>query len=204
MDRIDRGDRLTPAEIRELAGTPDILSLGMLADAVAARLHGTRVTFLRVADLAFDGVGRERAAGGARSPAHRYPDRPRRSRHGRRDGKERGRRSHGRRLLLGRCRSVERREFGRSSADATAPGRTGRDCGAASRHHRRSGCGRAKPEDARDSNSCVSRSARLPPMNARTCCSCASELQDAHGSFNRSIRFRDARPPSGRRPDTRT
>ena len=30
-------------EIRELAATPDILSLGMLADALRRRLHGTRV-----------------------------------------------------------------------------------------------------------------------------------------------------------------
>jgi len=56
MDRIGRGDRLAPEEIRELAGTPDILSLGMLADTLRRRLHDTRVTFLRVAELASDGV----------------------------------------------------------------------------------------------------------------------------------------------------
>ena len=56
MDRINRGDRLSPAEIRELADTPDILSLGMLADAVRRKMHGTRATFVRVADLAFDAV----------------------------------------------------------------------------------------------------------------------------------------------------
>ena len=54
MDRINRGDRLSPAEIRELADTPDILSLGMLADAVRRKMHGTRATFVRVADVAFD------------------------------------------------------------------------------------------------------------------------------------------------------
>jgi aminodeoxyfutalosine synthase len=56
MERIERGGRLTPAEIGELAGTPDILSLGMLADTLRRRLHGTRVTFLRVTDVAFDAV----------------------------------------------------------------------------------------------------------------------------------------------------
>ena len=54
MDRIARGDRLTPEEIHELARTPDILSLGMLADTLRRRLRDTRVTFLRVAELAFD------------------------------------------------------------------------------------------------------------------------------------------------------
>ena len=54
MDRVSRGDRLSPEEIRELGTTPDILSLGMLADTVRRRLHGTRATFLRVADVPFD------------------------------------------------------------------------------------------------------------------------------------------------------
>jgi hypothetical protein len=56
MDRINRGDRLTPEEILELSATPDILSLGMLADALRRRLHDTRVTFVRVAERAFDSV----------------------------------------------------------------------------------------------------------------------------------------------------
>jgi aminodeoxyfutalosine synthase len=51
MDRIGRGERLTADEIHELAATPDILSLGMLADTLRRRLHDTRVTFLRVAQL---------------------------------------------------------------------------------------------------------------------------------------------------------
>jgi aminodeoxyfutalosine synthase len=54
LDRINAGERLTPSEIAELARTPDILSLGMLADALRRRLHGTRVTYLRVASCAFD------------------------------------------------------------------------------------------------------------------------------------------------------
>jgi aminodeoxyfutalosine synthase len=54
MDRIARGDRLTPEEIHDLATTPDILSLGMLADTLRRRLRDRRVTFLRVAEFAFD------------------------------------------------------------------------------------------------------------------------------------------------------
>ena len=54
VDRVTAGERLSADEIRELARTPDILPLGMLADALRRRLHGTRVTFLRVASCAFD------------------------------------------------------------------------------------------------------------------------------------------------------
>jgi aminodeoxyfutalosine synthase len=54
IDRVAAGERLTADEIRSLARTPDILPLGMLADALRRRLHGTRVTYLRVANCAFD------------------------------------------------------------------------------------------------------------------------------------------------------
>jgi aminodeoxyfutalosine synthase len=54
IDRISAGERLTADEIRTLAQTPDILPLGMLADALRRRLHGTRATFVRVAACAFD------------------------------------------------------------------------------------------------------------------------------------------------------
>ena len=53
-ERIAAGQPLTPDEIRRLAASPDILTLGMLADAAKRRVHGTRVTFLRVAVCAFD------------------------------------------------------------------------------------------------------------------------------------------------------
>ena len=49
IDRINAGERLSPDDIRELARTPDILPLGMLADALRRRLHGSRATFVRVA-----------------------------------------------------------------------------------------------------------------------------------------------------------
>jgi CofH/MqnC-like protein len=54
IDRISAGERLPADDIRELARTPDILPLGMLADALRRRLHGSRTTFLRVASCALD------------------------------------------------------------------------------------------------------------------------------------------------------
>ena len=54
IERISSGERLSADEIRDLARSPDILPLGMLADALRRRLHGTRATFLRVAACAFD------------------------------------------------------------------------------------------------------------------------------------------------------
>ena len=54
IERVTAGDRLAAPEIAELAATPDILPLGMLADALRRRLHGTQVTYLRVASCACD------------------------------------------------------------------------------------------------------------------------------------------------------
>ena len=53
-ERIAAGERLTADELRDLAATPDILSIGMLADEMRRRAHGTRVSFARVATCAFD------------------------------------------------------------------------------------------------------------------------------------------------------
>lgn len=52
--RLAGGERLTHAEIEELAATHDILAVGMLADEARRRMLGTRVTFVRVACCAFD------------------------------------------------------------------------------------------------------------------------------------------------------
>lgn len=54
LERVAAGDRLPAEVIKELAAEPDILPLGMLADACRRRLHGTRATYLRVACCAFD------------------------------------------------------------------------------------------------------------------------------------------------------
>jgi aminodeoxyfutalosine synthase len=52
--RIAAGERLTVDDVQQLATTHDILSVGMLADEVRRRAHGTRVTFVRVACCAYD------------------------------------------------------------------------------------------------------------------------------------------------------
>jgi aminodeoxyfutalosine synthase len=49
--RLAQGRRLTEDEIGSLAATHDIIALGMVADEVRRRRHGTRTTFLRVADV---------------------------------------------------------------------------------------------------------------------------------------------------------
>lgn len=54
LERIAAGERLSADDIRELARTPDLLPLGMLADALRRRLHANRTTFVRVATCAFD------------------------------------------------------------------------------------------------------------------------------------------------------
>ncbi len=54
MDLVSAGDPLSAGDLSQLASTPDILPLGMLADVVRRRLHGTQVTYLRVALCAFD------------------------------------------------------------------------------------------------------------------------------------------------------
>ena len=54
LDRIATGGDLRPGELAELSSAPDILRVGMLADALRRRLHGTRATFVRVATVAVD------------------------------------------------------------------------------------------------------------------------------------------------------
>ncbi len=54
LERVSAGENLSAADITELASA-DILSVGMLADAVRRRLRGTQVTYVRVAACPFDG-----------------------------------------------------------------------------------------------------------------------------------------------------
>jgi aminodeoxyfutalosine synthase len=53
-ERVSAGERLTAAELTELAQTPDVLRIGMLSDETRRRMHGTRVTYLRVASYPYD------------------------------------------------------------------------------------------------------------------------------------------------------
>jgi aminodeoxyfutalosine synthase len=54
LERISAGDRLSASEITAVVDAPDILPLGMLADALRRRLRGTRVTYIRVAGRTLD------------------------------------------------------------------------------------------------------------------------------------------------------
>jgi len=54
LDRVTAGERLTADDLAELAATPDILPLGMLADTVRRSLHGSQITYVRVALCGFD------------------------------------------------------------------------------------------------------------------------------------------------------
>jgi len=54
LERVSAGERLDADVLAQLASTPDILQLGMLADIVRRAQHGARVTYLRVALCAFD------------------------------------------------------------------------------------------------------------------------------------------------------
>jgi aminodeoxyfutalosine synthase len=53
-ERLAAGERLTQSDVEALATESDILAVGMLADEVRKRAHGTRVTFVRVACCSFD------------------------------------------------------------------------------------------------------------------------------------------------------
>ncbi len=55
LARLDAGSALTADEIQELGASPDIVSLGMLADTLRRKLRGGTTTYLRVACCAFDG-----------------------------------------------------------------------------------------------------------------------------------------------------
>ena len=54
LERVSTGERLDAVELAQLAETPDILQLGMLADTVRRRIHGAQVTYVRVALCPFD------------------------------------------------------------------------------------------------------------------------------------------------------
>jgi hypothetical protein len=51
MARVTAGERLDAGVLARLEAAPDILALGMLADAARRRLHGADATFVRVAEV---------------------------------------------------------------------------------------------------------------------------------------------------------
>jgi hypothetical protein len=66
LERIDAGERLPADDVHALASTPDILPLGMLADALRKKMHGTAATYLRVASCRFDAAFSEAVPPAAR------------------------------------------------------------------------------------------------------------------------------------------
>jgi aminodeoxyfutalosine synthase len=65
VEQIEAGGRLSPEEVEELWQSPDILPIGMLADTLRRRMHGTRASYLRVASLPLDGPFTADAIGAA-------------------------------------------------------------------------------------------------------------------------------------------
>jgi aminodeoxyfutalosine synthase len=61
LDRIREkaaiGERLTDADAQALLLSKDIIAVGVAADTARERVHGDRVTYVRVADVPLDGTG---------------------------------------------------------------------------------------------------------------------------------------------------
>ena len=55
--KVEAGERLADDDVAALASSRDIIMLGMLASIVRRKLHGTDVTYVRVADLKIDEKG---------------------------------------------------------------------------------------------------------------------------------------------------
>lgn len=53
-DRVSRGDTIDDRDAHLIVETPDLIAVGMMADAVRRRLHGTRTTFVRVFEIHVD------------------------------------------------------------------------------------------------------------------------------------------------------
>jgi hypothetical protein len=54
--RVAEGKPVLEADARALSASPDLVTVGMLADTVRARLHGDRVTYVRVLEMPADGT----------------------------------------------------------------------------------------------------------------------------------------------------
>lgn len=55
LEQVAGGLALSEAQLLDLAGRAEVLQIGMLADAARRQRHGTRTTYVRVAEVAFDG-----------------------------------------------------------------------------------------------------------------------------------------------------
>jgi aminodeoxyfutalosine synthase len=63
---VARGGPLSPSQVRDLARSTNLVRLGMLADQVRRRRHGTATTFVRVCDVTPDVAGTRDLPAGAR------------------------------------------------------------------------------------------------------------------------------------------
>ncbi|RPI52269.1 MAG: hypothetical protein EHM55_16900, partial [Acidobacteria bacterium] len=61
--KVEAGERLSDGEIAALGSSRDIIMLGMLATIVRRKLHGTEVTYVRVAELTEPGLSAATAPG---------------------------------------------------------------------------------------------------------------------------------------------
>ena len=59
LEKAIAGERLSPADCAAIRATSDVLALGMAADEVRRRRHGSRMTFVRVADLELASLDRD-------------------------------------------------------------------------------------------------------------------------------------------------
>ena len=59
--KVEAGEKLSDEDVQALESGRDIITLGMLADSVRRKLHGTNVTFVRVFDLKLSAGSLERA-----------------------------------------------------------------------------------------------------------------------------------------------
>ncbi len=55
--KLEEGEQLSAPDIDVLASTKDIISLGMLANAFRRKIHGSEVTYVRVADVKLPEMG---------------------------------------------------------------------------------------------------------------------------------------------------
>jgi hypothetical protein len=57
LEKAIAGEALSPADIEAIHATPDLLALGMAADEVRQRRHGSRMTFVRIQTLPIEQIG---------------------------------------------------------------------------------------------------------------------------------------------------
>ena len=125
--KVDTGEPLSDVDIELLANTRDIIALGTMANTVRRKIHGSDVTFVRVADLKLADLQTAAIADAANAGEVRIfqtPESLDTGRGGRRQSARPGREDAGLGLLFVRIDEVARRTSGR--AFGLEKGRTAR------------------------------------------------------------------------------